>query len=531
MLQPAPDRVRTERSADVAFRLMDMPMMRTAAARRAPTIVALATMIAAIALVTTDAAAQQAPATMSLEEAVQLAHRYSPLYRQQANDQAVADWGVRAAYGNLLPNVTARSGVTWEAGGLPRFGNFSAEDLGLSKTPDYLYSTYGLSLNMSLSGGTFFRLAQERAARNATEARIEAASYTLESTITRHYLAAMRARDAVELAQRELKAADDAHQLAEARFAGGGAARLDVTQAEVDRGRAEVALLQAQAAEQTEQLRLLQQIGLNFEGEVELSTRPELFEPTWTLEQLTQEALQRHPQLVAARASESASRAAARSSRMQYLPTLSLNGGWSGYTRSTRNEQFLLNNAANNATNRIDSCERTNDLYSRLANPLPAEDCSRFVLTESDRQRILAANDVFPFNFTKQPPSFTMMLSLPLLDGFTREAQVQTAAAAADDARHQRREQELEQRTAVATSYLALQTAYRSVAIEERNVSAAAEQLELATERYRLGAGSILELSQAQATKARADQAHLTALYSFHENLAALESAVGRSLR
>jgi outer membrane protein TolC len=53
----------------------------------------------------------------------------------------------------------------------------------------------------------------------------------------------------------------------------------------------------------------------------------------------------------------------------------------------------------------------------------------------------------------------------------------------------------------------------------------------LARERYRLGAGSILELTQAQSTKARADQAHLNAIYSFHENLATLEAAVGRQLR
>jgi outer membrane protein len=120
---------------------------------------------------------------------------------------------------------------------------------------------------------------------------------------------------------------------------------------------------------------------------------------------------------------------------------------------------------------------------------------------------------------------------MPIFNGFVREAQIQQASAAAEDAKHQRREEELNRRTMVATSYLAVQTAYRAVALEERNVAAATEQLELARERYRLGAGSILELTQAQATMARADQAHLEALYSFHENLAELESAVGRSLR
>jgi outer membrane protein len=476
-------------------------------------------------------AAQQAPASMTLEEAVQLARRYSPSFRQQANDEAVADWNVRAAYGTLLPSVTASSGLEWEAGGLPRVGNLSAEDLGLSKTPDYIYSSYSLRLSLSLSGATFFRMAQERAAREATSARVEAASYALESDITRQYLSAMRARDGVALAQRELATADEALKLAQGRVAAGAATRMDEAQAEVERGRAEVALLQAQAAAETEKLRLLQRIGLDYRGDVELVTRPELFAPDWTLEELTAEALQRHPQLAAARAAEAASRATARSAKMQYLPSLNLSGGWFGYTRSTRDERYLLNSAEQSAINRIAGCEATNDLYSRLANPLPAQDCSRFAFDDSKRAAVLAANDVFPFNFTKQPPSFGMTISLPLLNGFTREAQVQQAAAAAEDAKHTRREQELEQRATIAASYLAIQTAYRSVAIEERNVAAAAEQLEYARERYRLGAGSILELTQAQATKARADQAHLVALYSFHENLAALEAAVGRRLR
>ena len=53
----------------------------------------------------------------------------------------------------------------------------------------------------------------------------------------------------------------------------------------------------------------------------------------------------------------------------------------------------------------------------------------------------------------------------------------------------------------------------------------------LARERYRLGAASFLELQEAVTIKARADRAYLIAVYSFHENMAALEAAVGRNLR
>jgi outer membrane protein len=482
-------------------------------------------------LVTADVHAQQAPATMSLDDAVQLARRYSPSYRQQVNDEGVADWNVRAAYGALLPSLTVSGGLDWRGGGTPRFGQFSGADLGLSRTPDYLFSDYGIRLSWAVSGGTFFRMAQERAARQATAARIEAAAYTLESDVTRQYLAALRARDLVRIAERELASTDEALKLAQARVDAGAAPRMDAAQAEVERGRAEVSLLQAQAAEETEKLRLLQRIGLDLDQPVDLTTQLSVFEPTWTLEELSRAAMQQHPQLTAARAAEASGRAAARAARMSYLPTISIGGGWSGYTQHSRDESYLINQASTSAANRVASCERTNDLYSRLADPLPPQNCAALAFTDADRAAIVSANDIWPFDFTRQPPSFGMTVSMPIFNGFAREAQVQQAAAAAEDAKHQRRDEELSRRATVATSFLAVQTAYRAVAIEERNVAAATEQLELARERYRLGAGSILELTQAQATMARADQAHLAALYSFHENLADLESAVGRPLR
>lgn len=475
--------------------------------------------------------AQQAPGTLTVEEAVQLARRYNPSFLMQSNDEAVADWQVRAAYGALLPSFTASGGVDWQAGGIPNIGLLSGEDFGLSRSPDYFVSGYNLRVGLNLSGGTFFRMAQERASREAVRARIEAASYTLESDVTRAYLTALRARDAVALTRRELESAQEALKLAEARFEAGSGTRLDVAQAEVESGRAEVALLQAQSNAEMEVLRLLQRLGVDVTQGVELTTTLEVFEPRWTQDELTQAAMQQHPQLMAARAAESAGRAAARSARMSYLPTLSLSGGWSGQARTTRDENYLLTQAQDNAEARVRSCENTNDLYSRLAQPIPPQDCSRYAFSPEVRDAVLAANDVFPFNFTRRPPSFGMSISMPVFNGFTREAQMQQASAAAEDARHQRREEELNRRTTVATSYLALQTAWRSVAIEERNAAAAAEQLELAQERYRLGAGSILELTQAQASRARADQARLTAIYAFHENLAALEAAVGQRLR
>ena len=51
--------------------------------------------------------------TLSLEEALQQARANSPAYRQTLNDAGPAKWGVRNAYGSLLPSVTwpRRSGL------------------------------------------------------------------------------------------------------------------------------------------------------------------------------------------------------------------------------------------------------------------------------------------------------------------------------------------------------------------------------------------------------------------------------------
>jgi outer membrane protein len=257
-------------------------------------------------------------------------------------------------------------------------------------------------------------------------------------------------------------------------------------------------------------------------------------EPSFQLETLLAWAERAHPATVAARASEAAGRAAARAAKMQYLPRLSLGGGWNGFTRRLGDENYVVQQARDRADARVESCELESALNARLTSPLPnyvPRDCGSFAFTDAMGREALAANDAFPFQFSEQPPSFGISIALPLFDGLTRERQLQQARADADDASHLRRLEELNRRALVINAYHDLLTAWQTVGLEQRNAAAGAEQLALATERYRLNAGSILELQQAQAARAQAEQARLAATYAYHESLAALEAAVGRPLR
>ena len=483
-----------------------------------------------------EASAQEPAATLTLEEAISLARQNNPTFRATANDEGEADWQVREAYSAFLPALSTNSQMSYQAPGTPQaFGVFTAEDLGLGRTPESYTSRYGINLGMTLSPQTFFGVAQAKANARSTEARIDAAAYTLSQDVTRQYLAVLRGRDGVAIAQSALESAQQAQMLAQARMDVGEATRLDVGQAEVDLGRAEVGVIQAENTYETEKLRLMQQIGVSIDRDIELTSTFEVFEPTWTVEELEAYALDRHPQLQSIRAAEDAARASARAATLSYLPTIQIFGGWSGFVRRTGSDAYVIEQARENAVGRIENCQFWNHISAGLSNGLPGfpEDCGGLALTPAQEQAVVAANNRFPFDYTTNPASFVVTVNLPIFDGFTRERQMQTARAAADDARHQRRAEELNRRTEVATNLLALNAAYRTVALEQRNAERAGVQLELSRERYRLGAvgGSILELTQAQEQKVRADQAYLDALYTFHESLASLEAAVGRALR
>jgi outer membrane protein len=482
----------------------------------------------------------QAPATLTLEEAIALARRNNPDYLASANDINVADWAVRDAYGSLLPSASASTSYGYQAAGQPRFGNFTGDDLGIGRTTDYYSSSYNLGLSYRLSGASVMAPRQARSQRDATVANIDAAAFNLTANVTRFYIAVRRAQDGVTLAQRELARADENLRLARARVDVGAAIPMEVTQAEVERGRAEVGLLQAENLVRTERLRLMQVLGVRFDGDMVLTTDFVLRDVPWTAAQLIAVAYEAHPQIRAAHAQAHAADAGLKMARSAYLPSLSMSAGISGWARQAGNTDFLVNQSLEQARNSMaqqaQSCTLLNQISAGLSNPLPntPADCAQFALTPAReaelRRQVESSNQGFPFGYRREPFSMSVTLSLPLFDGFSRERQMEQARIQRTDAELRVRAEQLRIETEVGTALANVQTARRSVELEARNAALAGQQLELARERYRVGAASFLELQDAETARARADRAQLAAMYQFHENLAALEAAVGRSL-
>ena len=82
-------------------------------------------------------AQETVPPSLSLEEALRIAHRNSPLLQADLNNTEAAEWNIKAAYGALVPTASASSGLSWQGSGEQQVGSVTLTDLGFGDQPSY----------------------------------------------------------------------------------------------------------------------------------------------------------------------------------------------------------------------------------------------------------------------------------------------------------------------------------------------------------------------------------------------------------
>lgn len=482
-----------------------------------------------VTLLPAAAAAQAVPsATLSLADAIAVARDRNPAYRQALNDRGPAAWGVRNAFSSLLiPNVTASGGMSYTGPGSQTFLTSS-----FSQSVSTVSSFYDLGLSWQLSGSTLSQPGLAKAQQHATDADIAGAQNALTTGITQQYLTVLQARAQAEVARKTVERNDEFLKLAQARFNVGQATLIDVRQAQVARGQAEVGLLRAQTAVSVEKLRLFEQMGVTPPvdiASVQLSDSFRLQPPAGSLDSLLSLAEQQNPSLKALRARENAAAWGVRAATSSYGPTLSLSAGWSGFTQQFTDVDPIIASQQAGFASQYDECQENNQI--RTSAGLSPNDCSAFIWGASHEQALRDRNSVFPFDFTRQPFQARLSITLPIFTNFSRPLRVSEARAQHGDLEEAVRARGLAVHTEVSQAFLVLQTAFRTIGLQDTNLTAAREQLQLATERYRVGSGTFFELLDAQVAELRAENDFVNATYDYHKALAALEAAVGRSLR
>jgi outer membrane protein len=475
--------------------------------------------------------------SLTLAEALRQARSNSPSYRQTLNDAAPARWGVRNAYGSLLPSLTASSDIGYTGTGQANFGS------GFTRpTSAFLTSGYSLGLEWQFSGRTLTGPAQQKALQRATDEDISGAGIALTAEISTQYLNTLQAGAQVAVARQQVQRNRDFLTLAQARYRVGQATLLDVRQAEVLKGTSDLALLRATQVENEAKLDLLRRMGVEPPAPVErivLSDSFPVTPPEYRTDSLLALAELHNPVLRSFRAREHAAGLGVRAAKSEFLPSLSLRAGWSGFTQQFTNENVLLSQTLVEAQGQAADCQYNNSVRSALSLGGEVSNCFTAAgltdgggaLLDPVSQQIRSQNSVFPFHYTGQPFQANLVLSLPIFTGFSRSLRLSQARAQQDDADEEVRARRLQVRSDVQARHLALQTAFQAIAVQTTSREAAQDQLRLARDRYRLGAGTALEVSDAQNAVQRAEGDYVNAVYDYHKAMAALEAAVGRSLR
>ncbi|MGA7242643.1 MAG: TolC family protein, partial [Terracidiphilus sp.] len=118
-------------------------------------------------------------------------------------------------------------------------------------------------------------------------------------------------------------------------------------------------------------------------------------------------------------------------------------------------------------------------------------------------------------------------MNIPIFNGFLFSAQAKEATIRAQADSEQARELKDRIMRDVRTAWLAANTAYQSVAVNDELLKEANLALSLAQTRYRLGLSSIVELSQAQYQQTDAAIGFTNAQYQYRLSLANLSYQTG----
>jgi len=466
------------------------------------------------------------PTTLTIDQAIDLARRNNPALQQTLNNRIGARAAVRSAYGALLPSADASLTGLRQQGGQQIFSGTS-----LGARSDVNQSNYQIGVNYRINSATLVTPSLQRANRDAVEADITGASENLRSNVAQQYLSALQAEANADLQDSLAVASQQELILAQAREIVGSGTQLDVQRAEVALGLQKVQVLKARNQVEIEKLRLFQLMGITQPPNVKLVNQFPVTPLNLDLQQLIESAHNQNPGVVALRSRERVADLNVRRAKGEYSPTLSLSTGIGGYTYGYTSSNFPVQQAQAQLDASRASCIRTEEVRAALNLSNQLAECNAMAFTDAQAQAIRSGNSKFPFNFTKAPRSFSATLSLPLFDGFAREQRVQEAMANRSDARYSVKSKELALTADVTAAYLTVTTAEKTVELQEQNAAKAKQELKLVQDRYRIGATTFVDLTEARATYERAESERINAVYDYHKAFAALESAVGHPLR
>ncbi|MEM0961662.1 MAG: TolC family protein [Bacteroidota bacterium] len=467
----------------------------------------------ALALLAPSAGAQADTTFVTLTEAVALAIDESPdVQRAEIGDRGRA-LAVRSARAGRLPTL----GV--QVSPQQRYGLGFDQTTGEVVTQTVESLTVGASASVSLYDGGQTRFAIREAERNR-----ESASASLERTrqqvsldVSQQFLALLLSREILGIEQEQLAAADAQRQRVEELVDAGARPRGDLIAQEAVVAERQTAVIVAEGNVERDRALLVQRVGLDplgtyrFVGpDIDRLEASGLFEADLgELPDLIAAALDARADRRAQELSIAAADASIGSARSAGRPTLTLSGGvGTGYSSL---QQRIVGEAPRLPVTLPDGAPV---LVGGVPLTFPGDPT-------------LETTPLFPQFSDNRSGSLGLTLSVPIFDRYQARRLVGEAQIRADEARITLEALDRLVAAEVQQALIEARTARAQLASARVQVSASEEALRVEEDRYRLGAGTLYDVSDAQARLARSQSAEVQAAYGLAFRIALLRLAVG----
>jgi outer membrane protein len=412
---------------------------------------------------------------IDLLRAIDLAQRNSPLTVQARGATTVANASVRAAYAAFIPNATISAGQSQQTG--DRVGQ-SGTIVPFNPPHPWSYST-GLRASVRIFDGgmRFYQISQSKADVGSAEANDVAQEFSVALQVKTAYYAILASREMEVAALAQLDQAQADQAAAAARVRAGAATLSDSLRTVIEVGNAQLALVTAQNNLRIASASLTRLVAAPYLVTAQASdTLEQPIAPidSGALVQLAQQG----PGVAQASANLVAAKAAVRSSKTSYFPTLDLtfSRGGSGYAPYGTGDKTI------------------------------------------DR--------LYPYANT-----FSFSASYPLFNNYQREYALTQAKVGEQDADVTLRDARLAAQQGLTQQLASLRAAQEQIQIQQASIASADEDLRVQQQRYALGASTLLDLLTSQTTLNQQRAALIQARLNYRLARAQIEAIIGRDLQ
>ncbi|HEX4561841.1 MAG TPA: TolC family protein, partial [Gemmatimonadales bacterium] len=115
-------------------------------------------------------------------------------------------------------------------------------------------------------------------------------------------------------------------------------------------------------------------------------------------------------------------------------------------------------------------------------------------------------------------------------NGFAREQNITSASVTRDIATSQAADTRRSVNASISQQVIALAASHTQVAISEQNVASGTEGLRVAQEKFKFGAGLLVDVETAESNLAQAQVNLVQARFSYRTALATLAALIGKEL-